>query len=260
VIASSQLDGRPAWSNDGTSIAFVSDRGGDRELWLARGDGSGARRLTSFRRAPVNAPSWSPDDRRIAFEVVIENQSRVAIVNVASGEVSLLTPPGPHERAPSWSSDGSRLYVSRLDDGVWRIVGRPIAGGPITWLTDGPGFGAMESPDAEALLYSRVTAGRAELWRLPLTGDPEERLYLRLPGRALAWTVRRRGIYYCYHRDERAENFVLAFRAFAANDEAIVLQTTSRSGVSFDVSSDERAVVFDRAERSESDILGLRRM
>jgi Tol biopolymer transport system component len=56
----------PAWSPDGSMVAFVSGRSGDEELYVARADGSGVRRLTRA-PGPDLTPAWSPDGRRIAF-------------------------------------------------------------------------------------------------------------------------------------------------------------------------------------------------
>ena len=48
LIASTRLDTAPAWSPDGTKIAFLSDRSGDFELWICDADGSNPVRLTAF--------------------------------------------------------------------------------------------------------------------------------------------------------------------------------------------------------------------
>ena len=56
----------PAWSPDGKSIAFVSRRTGDEEIYVARADGSGIRRLTTI-PGPDLSPAWSPDGRSLAW-------------------------------------------------------------------------------------------------------------------------------------------------------------------------------------------------
>jgi TolB protein len=52
-------DDRPAWSPDGTRIAFNSDRDGNSEIYVMNADGSGQTRLTNSLLADW-APAWSP--------------------------------------------------------------------------------------------------------------------------------------------------------------------------------------------------------
>jgi Tol biopolymer transport system component len=56
----------PSWSPDGTKLAFVSRRSGDEEVYLARADGTGVRRLTKL-PGPDLSPAWSSDGRRLAW-------------------------------------------------------------------------------------------------------------------------------------------------------------------------------------------------
>ena len=61
-------NGKPAWSPDGTKIAFNSDRSGHNEVYVMNADGSNPVKLTT---APVGGssgdPAWSADGQRIAF-------------------------------------------------------------------------------------------------------------------------------------------------------------------------------------------------
>lgn len=59
-------DGAPAWSPDGTKVAFHSDRGGNYDIWVVNVDGSGLTRLTASNDSD-GYPVWKPDGTRIAF-------------------------------------------------------------------------------------------------------------------------------------------------------------------------------------------------
>jgi Tol biopolymer transport system component len=56
----------PAWSPDGTRLAFVSARSGDEEIYVARANGAGIRRLTAL-PGPDLSPAWSTDGKHLAW-------------------------------------------------------------------------------------------------------------------------------------------------------------------------------------------------
>jgi dipeptidyl aminopeptidase/acylaminoacyl peptidase len=124
----------PAWAPDSSYLAFVSDaeERGQNEVWVARADGSRPWRVTDV-AGYLARPRWSPDGKDIAFlyvegsqgggplrphgartgviEEVIRNQ-RVAAVDIGSGKVRFLSPPGLHVYEYDWSPDGHSLAVT----------------------------------------------------------------------------------------------------------------------------------------------------
>jgi Tol biopolymer transport system component len=70
------VDHSPAWSPDGSRVAFISRRDGGEWLYVMNADGSDARPLTSANRLPgwsndgreMAYTPWSPDGTRIAFQ------------------------------------------------------------------------------------------------------------------------------------------------------------------------------------------------
>jgi TolB protein len=58
----------PSWSHDGEQIVFISDRGGDPDVYIMSAEGTNATRLTSNDNdAEDRAPVFTPDDRFVAF-------------------------------------------------------------------------------------------------------------------------------------------------------------------------------------------------
>jgi Tol biopolymer transport system component len=103
-----------AWSPDGSKIAFTTNLG--QRLWLVGADGSGLRNLF-FTEGSVDAPSWSPDSKEIAFGAGarLSDPARVIALDIASGSVVRLTTPefGEGSEVPSWAPDGSRIAYVR---------------------------------------------------------------------------------------------------------------------------------------------------
>jgi Tol biopolymer transport system component len=111
-------DGSPAWSPDGTRIAFLrqwTDESTAPSLYIVNADGSGLRELTitpAFADAPDrgSAPVWSPDGKRIAFEsrhgVYVIDADGAATAMVPGSVVAEI---GSDGLLPVWSPDGRRL-------------------------------------------------------------------------------------------------------------------------------------------------------
>jgi Tol biopolymer transport system component len=58
----------PAWTPDGQSVTFSSDRDGHFHLWTKRADGS-AQAVSQYReRRPLFYPRWSPDGKWLIFQ------------------------------------------------------------------------------------------------------------------------------------------------------------------------------------------------
>jgi TolB protein len=69
-------DHSPAWAPDGRHIAFVSNRGGDSDIWLADLDRTGVERYTNLSRTTVSAeshPVWTQDGGKLAWAATAQN-------------------------------------------------------------------------------------------------------------------------------------------------------------------------------------------
>jgi Tol biopolymer transport system component len=109
------LERAPAWSPEGSRIAYVSNQSGVTKLWVVNADGSGARQLTGNDPAVDLFPTWSPDGRWIAYERRGEGQIRIAIVPAEGGVPRILPWPGT-AMMPAWSPEGSAIaFVSNAD-------------------------------------------------------------------------------------------------------------------------------------------------
>jgi TolB protein len=108
LTRNSANDWNPTWSPDGTTIAFVTSRDGNAELYLMQNclmviidcDLS-VRRLTNN---PSNdsSPTWSPDGRILAYETLQGDSIDLFVIDVATLQKRPLYATAADERAPAW--------------------------------------------------------------------------------------------------------------------------------------------------------------
>jgi len=112
-------DESPAWSPDGTRIAFTSDRSGDMDIYVMNADGSNLSRLTDDRGYEDHF-SWSPDGTKIVYsssETSFLGDSNIMIMNADGSNKTPLTPqPGKYSFL-SWSPDGQHIVFQSSDNG-----------------------------------------------------------------------------------------------------------------------------------------------
>jgi TolB protein len=133
AAGSTGLDVTPAWSPDGTKIAFASNRdGSDFKLWVMNADGSDARQLTSAGSSADVLPSWSPDGTLIAFQRRSGAAYRVGLLPAAGGNPAFFDFDGD-AYAPAWSPDGERIaFVGRIGSEYDIHTRSPSGAGPVT--------------------------------------------------------------------------------------------------------------------------------
>jgi len=123
----------PAWSPDGSMLAFVGGTGardaryvaGEVDLYVAASDGRRARRLTDD-HAQETAPAWSPDGKRLVFVRPARTGNRSSLWRVGADRrgARRLTF-GNVDLEPSWSPRGDRIVFVRItpsfESGIWEI-------------------------------------------------------------------------------------------------------------------------------------------
>lgn len=172
------FDSQPSYSPDGKMIAFVSDRDGAENLWIARSDGSDPRPLTKDKQSLYASPSWTPDGDYVlasrqpqlpwgAFELWMYH------IRGGSGVAVTKSKPKPDARPDEWvhaigavaSKDGKHLYYTKrnkmfnaynnLNFPLSQVAHRNRVTGDEDTITEAQGsaFRPVLSPDGTKLVY-----------------------------------------------------------------------------------------------------------
>ena len=173
LISSTRQQAAPAYSPDGSRIAFQSDRSGDWEIWTCARDGSDPIQLTHFRGPLAGTPRWSPDGKNIVFDSRATGISQIYVVPAAGGEPRRLTDDAEGSEVPMWSREGKWIYYSTIRNGAANIWKMPVDGGIPLAVTSNGGIYAEESFDNKYIYFSRNSLD-STLWRVPVDGGKEE--------------------------------------------------------------------------------------
>jgi len=164
----------PAWSPDGSKLAFSSNRSGNYDIWAMNSDGSGPHNITND-PAYDDKPVWSPDGTSIAFVSDRSGNKDIWVVNSdGSGTPLQLTNLTIADTDPTWSPDGTKIAFASNRSGNFDI-----------WAMNGDGTGSLikltssEADDREpnwsqfGLAFTSDRSGDKEIWLIADTNDPE---------------------------------------------------------------------------------------
>jgi len=160
---------RPAWSPDGSKIAFASDRDdpANRDIYLVTIDGTGVSRLTTD-PATDRRPWWSPDGNRIVFASDRGGNFDLYVMNADGSNVARLTTHPADDDNPSWSPDGSKIAFHSQRDSNYEIYVMDADGTNVVRLTDHHMSNSSPawSPDGTRIVFQSNRVATADLWTM----------------------------------------------------------------------------------------------
>ena len=192
----------PAWSPDGSRIAFVRDQ----DLFVMNADGSGVRRL-----APSASlwPRWSPDGSKIVFQGGRSGQGwDIYVINADGSGERRLTSDDLAEFTPSFSPDGSKIvYAATGQLGVMDADGsdrHPI-------VNDGSPAQPAWSPDGRRIAFMATgNDGKYDIFTVNPDGTGAKQLTTAPYGDlSPTWSPDGRRIAFSSNRDLNGELYVM---------------------------------------------------
>ena len=259
-----RMDSPGRFSPDGRQVAFVSDRGGTPQVWIASREGA-PRSVTRFDSATINVGAWAPDGQRLVFDATVGDATDLYVVRVDSGELTRLTEGPAIDMDAEWSRDGAWIYYSSDASGIPAIWKLPVHGGRAVQISGERGLEPREAPDGRHVYFvdGRRSFGRglsATLWRISTGGGPAEAVLTNVtPG---GWDVTDSGIVFLPGRGDLAQDEPDPVMRYDFSDGQLHAVGTLRFPVApaftsrlLVVSRDGRWAVASHLDRFERDIM-----
>jgi TolB protein len=173
----------PAWSSDGTKLAYSSARSGDPDIYVCDASGNNEHRITAF-RGPDVSPTWNPkSNAQIAWVSGRTKLPQIYIMDADGANVTRMTD-GGYASAPSWSPNGQFLtfawnrsygpgapggediYIMNIATKAWVQLTHDSG------MNDSPSW----SPDGRHIVFQRQMGGGSEIWMMLADGTDQQQL------------------------------------------------------------------------------------
>ena len=173
----------PAWSSDGSKVAFSSSRSGDSEIWVSDESGGNLHRVTSL-QGPNVAPVWNPrTNAQLAFVGGRTSEPQIYTMDQDGSNIQRLTDSG-YAVSPSWAPNGGLLTFSWNrkygpgDPGGQDIYVFEIASMHWLQVTHESGSNDFPSwaPDGRHIVFQRTIGQHPQIWTMLAAGTHQQQL------------------------------------------------------------------------------------
>lgn len=177
ALRSSQPIISPAWSPDGTKVAYVSFEN-KKPVVYVQNLVTRQRTVVANYKGSNSAPAWSPDGSQLAVALSRGGLMQIYLVNAEGGNLRRLTHTDGIETEPQFSPDGQSIYFTSDRSGGPQIYKMSIAGGQPQRVTFNGDYNISPriSPDGKTLAYIGRRGGKFQLYVLDLASGQEMRL------------------------------------------------------------------------------------
>ncbi len=159
----------PAWSPDGTRLAYVSFEN-KKPVVYVHSLVSGQRHAVANFKGSNSAPAWSADGRQLAVVLSKDGGSQIYIIGADGSNARRITNSGSIDTEPFFTPDGQSIYFTSDRGGSPQIYRMSTSGGEVARVTFDGGYNVSPrvSGDGKTLAYIARDGGRFQLKSLDL--------------------------------------------------------------------------------------------
>jgi TolB protein len=169
------FDCYPSFSPDGQLMVYMSEREGNRDLYIMDLEGNDVLRLTDD-PAYDYEPAWSPDGAQIVFVSRRTGDSEIYIINADGSNLRQLTDAPKLDWRPVWSPDGEWILFESWRNDNADIYMMRADGSDLTQLTDNPAEDGNPtfSPDGRYIVFHSQRTGNYQLFIMDVANPAEQ--------------------------------------------------------------------------------------
>ncbi len=235
-------------------IAYVSSRGGRREIWK-RVNGTASELWGDASADRVGAPAIAPDGRRLAFTVDRHGATQVYVIDSDGGHARVIASTLTLRGDLAWAPDSQSIWGGIVREGEPRLARIFLDGSPPQPMASEYSVDPVWAPDGKYFVYSGADVGTT----FPLRASaPDGRPY------GIPTLILTRGAHPAFSRNSGSlvilrgeythKNFWLWDPKTGAERQLTDLPSNFVIG-DFDVSPDGTEIIFDREQESSSVVL-----
>ena len=184
----------PAFSPDGSQIAFMSSQAGDPEIYVADTGGGNLHRIT-FAAGVSTSPAWNPKTgKQIAF---VSDRGGDPVLYMANSDGSnvekLDLPDMGYSVDPSWSPNGQLLaFCWRRPSGNFDLYVMDIVSRQLVELTRDAGRNERPSwaPDGRHIVFESTRTGVRQIWSMLADGSQPRQVTFEGQNESPNWSPR----------------------------------------------------------------------
>jgi len=151
----------PAWSPDGSHLAYVSFETGHAAVYV-QSLYTNQRAVLANYPGSNSAPAWSPDGKQLAVVLTRDGSSQIYLVRPDGSGLRRLSFSGTIDTEPNFSPDGQYLLFTSDRGGSAQVYRMPVDGGAAQRMTfdEGTNFSPRHSPDGKSFVFSHLFKGK----------------------------------------------------------------------------------------------------